>query len=201
MNILHAEGRIFPFFNRIYHLDLRTLLSRLFDVPLDWKCPTYYWKLWSTGSKKKLTPHELFTRLQFTINFTTTAAIIWSHLVIFLLLFCEDGILIQLLCFWTLFVVQFVFKTQRFGDWILSPSSGRNYSVEPNRLSWFLSPENAYCESSIFICVSVRPYVSFTIPLDEFRLNLTLGLRSLCCWGNSTSAYLVTPRASTFYKI
>jgi hypothetical protein len=25
------------------------------------------------------------------------------------------------------------FKTQRFGDWILSPSSGKTYSVVPNR--------------------------------------------------------------------
>jgi hypothetical protein len=30
---------------------------------------------------------------------------------------------VQLLCFWTLFIVLFLIKTQRFGDWILSPSS------------------------------------------------------------------------------
>jgi hypothetical protein len=34
----------------------------------------------------------------------------------------------QLLCFWTLSVVLFIYKTQRFEDWILSPSSGKNYS-------------------------------------------------------------------------
>jgi hypothetical protein len=38
----------------------------------------------------------------------------------------NDGVLIQLLCFWTLSIVLFLFKTQRFGDWILSPSSGKN---------------------------------------------------------------------------
>jgi hypothetical protein len=27
----------------------------------------------------------------------------------------------------------FIFKTQRFGDWILSPSSGKTYSVGLNR--------------------------------------------------------------------
>jgi hypothetical protein len=27
------------------------------------------------------------------------------------------------------------FKTQRFGDWILSPSSGKTYSVGSNRAS------------------------------------------------------------------
>jgi hypothetical protein len=38
---------------------------------------------------------------------------------------CDDGTLIQILCFWTLSIALFLFKTQRFGDWILSPSSGK----------------------------------------------------------------------------
>jgi hypothetical protein len=40
-----------------------------------------------------------------------------------------------LLYSWTLSIVLFSFKTQRFGDWILSPSSGETYSVGPNRQS------------------------------------------------------------------
>jgi hypothetical protein len=33
-----------------------------------------------------------------------------------------------MLCLWTLSIVLFLSKTQRFGDWILSPSSGKTYS-------------------------------------------------------------------------
>jgi hypothetical protein len=29
--------------------------------------------------------------------------------------------------------VLFIFQTQRFGDWIMSPSSGKTYTVGPNR--------------------------------------------------------------------
>jgi hypothetical protein len=32
-------------------------------------------------------------------------------------------------------------KTQRFGDWILTPSSGGTYSDGPNRKSWSLSTD------------------------------------------------------------
>jgi hypothetical protein len=39
-----------------------------------------------------------------------------------LLKVCDDGLLKHLLCFWTLSIALFVFKTKRFGDWILSPS-------------------------------------------------------------------------------
>jgi hypothetical protein len=54
---------------------------------------------------------------------------------------CNDGTLVEILCFWTLSIALFLskspfsshFKTQRFGDWILSPSSGKTYSVGPNR--------------------------------------------------------------------
>jgi hypothetical protein len=35
-------------------------------------------------------------------------------------------ILTRLFCFWTLSIVLFLFERQRFGDWILSPSSGRS---------------------------------------------------------------------------
>jgi hypothetical protein len=39
-------------------------------------------------------------------------------------------------CFWTLSIVLFLFKTtQRFGDWILFPSSVETYSVWPDRHS------------------------------------------------------------------
>jgi hypothetical protein len=47
---------------------------------------------------------------------------------------------IQVLCFCTLSTVlsltknrNVLFKTHRFGDWILSPSSGKTYSIGPNR--------------------------------------------------------------------
>jgi hypothetical protein len=40
------------------------------------------------------------------------------------------------------------FKTQRFGDWILSPSSDKTYSVEPNRYSQSLSPDSRYHSGS-----------------------------------------------------
>jgi hypothetical protein len=43
--------------------------------------------------------------------------------------------LIQILCFWTLSIVLFLFKTRRIGDWILSPFSGKTYFVELVRLS------------------------------------------------------------------
>jgi hypothetical protein len=50
---------------------------------------------------------------------------------------CDDGTLVQILHFWTLSIVLSLsklsfclsFKTQRFGDWILSPSSGKTYLV------------------------------------------------------------------------
>jgi hypothetical protein len=41
---------------------------------------------------------------------------------------CPSLQLLQLLCFWTLSIILFLFGTQRFGDWILSPSSGKNIS-------------------------------------------------------------------------
>jgi hypothetical protein len=45
----------------------------------------------------------------------------------------DDGLLIQLLCFWRLSIVLlFYVNTKHFGDWILSPSSGEAYSVGPN---------------------------------------------------------------------
>jgi hypothetical protein len=52
----------------------------------------------------------------------------------------QHQIVEQILCFWTLSIVLslsknrpvYFFKTQRFGDWILSPSSGKTYSVGPN---------------------------------------------------------------------
>jgi hypothetical protein len=47
---------------------------------------------------------------------------------------------VQILCFWTLSIILSLSKTlpvyfskQRFGDWILSPSSGKTYSVGTNR--------------------------------------------------------------------
>jgi hypothetical protein len=51
--------------------------------------------------------------------------------------------IVQLLCSWTLSIVSSLskmlsclyFKTQRFGDWILSPSLGKTYSVGPSRYS------------------------------------------------------------------
>jgi hypothetical protein len=39
---------------------------------------------------------------------------------------CDDGILIKLLRFRTLLIILFLFKTWRFGDLILFPSSGLN---------------------------------------------------------------------------
>jgi hypothetical protein len=54
---------------------------------------------------------------------------------------CDGGTLVQILRFWTLPMVLFLskrhsclsFKTQRFGDWILSPSSSKTYSVGSNK--------------------------------------------------------------------
>jgi hypothetical protein len=53
----------------------------------------------------------------------------------------DDCTLVQILNFWTLSIVLSLsktpsclcFKTQRFGDGILSPSSGKTYSIGPNR--------------------------------------------------------------------
>jgi hypothetical protein len=45
---------ISPFFNSIYGLDLPIIFHRLFDVPFDWKCITYYWKLWSAGVSQRI---------------------------------------------------------------------------------------------------------------------------------------------------
>jgi hypothetical protein len=39
--------------------------------------------------------------------------------------------LIQLLCFWTLSIALFLFKTQRFGVWILSTFSGEPTQLGP----------------------------------------------------------------------
>jgi hypothetical protein len=42
---------------------------------------------------------------------------------------CDDGSLIKFYCVWTLSTVLFLLKNpQRFGDWIMSPSSGGTYS-------------------------------------------------------------------------
>jgi hypothetical protein len=54
---------------------------------------------------------------------------------------CDDGTLVQRLCFWTLSIVLslfkmsscFSFKTQRFRNWILSPSSGKTQSWKWHR--------------------------------------------------------------------
>jgi hypothetical protein len=32
---------------------------------------------------------------------------------------------VQILCYWTLSIILILFKTQHFGDWILSPPSGK----------------------------------------------------------------------------
>jgi hypothetical protein len=48
---------------------------------------------------------------------------------------------LQILCFWTLSIVLFLFKKQRFGDWILSPSSGKTYLVWLRRKGVALSLE------------------------------------------------------------
>jgi hypothetical protein len=41
----------------------------------------------------------------------------------------DDGTLIQILRFWTLSTVLFLFKIPSVGDLILSPSPGKTYSV------------------------------------------------------------------------
>jgi hypothetical protein len=50
---------------------------------------------------------------------------------------CDDGTLVPILCFWTIFIILplsknsilscLFFRMQRFGDWIPSPSSGKIY--------------------------------------------------------------------------
>jgi hypothetical protein len=55
---------------------------------------------------------------------------------------CDDGSLIQILRFWISFIHLFssktpspmYLKTQRFGDWILSPSSVKTYSEDGDRI-------------------------------------------------------------------
>jgi hypothetical protein len=48
------------------------------------------------------------------------------HIIRYVLKVCDDGTVIQLLSFWTNPSSCFLFKTQRLGDWILSPSSGES---------------------------------------------------------------------------
>jgi hypothetical protein len=56
---------------------------------------------------------------------------------------CDDGTLLQVLRVWTLSIFLSLTKnssclfskTQRFADWILSPSSRKTYSVGSNRQS------------------------------------------------------------------
>jgi hypothetical protein len=61
-------------------------------------------------------------------------------------------LMIQLLCFWTLSIVLFLFKTERFGDCILPPSSGKS------QFSWAQSIEVVsaffiYCRTlQLFVC-------------------------------------------------
>jgi hypothetical protein len=51
---------------------------------------------------------------------------------------CDDGTVVQILCSWTLSIFlplsktpsRLFFKILRFGDWILSPSSGKTYSID-----------------------------------------------------------------------
>jgi hypothetical protein len=50
----------------------------------------------------------------------------------------ETKQMVPLLVFWTLSIVQSLFKKQRFGDWVLSPSSGKSL------LSWAQSTELVY---------------------------------------------------------
>jgi hypothetical protein len=71
--------------------------------------------------------HNIALMYEFTIN-SSLSKICFRNIY-------DNGLLIQLLFFWTLSIVLFLFKTQRFGDWILSPSSGGTYSVAPNRQS------------------------------------------------------------------
>jgi hypothetical protein len=40
-----------------------------------------------------------------------------------------DCTLVKILGFWNVSIVLFLFKRQNFGDWILSPSSGKTYVV------------------------------------------------------------------------
>jgi hypothetical protein len=60
---------------------------------------------------------------------------------------CDDGTLVQILCFWISSIILVLsktpsclyFKTQHFRDWIRSPSSGKTYSVGPNQEALALS--------------------------------------------------------------
>jgi hypothetical protein len=58
-----------------------------------------------------------------------------------------NSLCLQLLNFWTLSIVLFfLFKTQRFGDWILSPSSGKSL------LSWAQSIELPFPWTATLTC-------------------------------------------------
>jgi hypothetical protein len=66
-----------------------------------------------------------------------------AHLIVNMIFF-DYGTLVQILRFWTISNVLSLFKSssclsfkiQRFGNWILSPSSGKTYSVGSNWQSY-----------------------------------------------------------------
>jgi hypothetical protein len=80
-----------------------------------------------------------FPHLLLTITFIALQK--WSQILYLDLKVCDNGTLVQILRFWTLSIVLSLsktpsclyFKTQRFGDWILSPSLVKTYSVGSNQ--------------------------------------------------------------------
>jgi hypothetical protein len=76
-----------------------------------------------------------------------------------------------------------LFKTQRFGDWILSPSSRKTYSVMPNRQSWSMSQESPkscvlnknrtkddFQRHKVYICLKRGTTSIDSVPLNRFYL-------------------------------
>jgi hypothetical protein len=73
---------------------------------------------------------------------------------------------LQLLCFWTLPIVLFLFKTQRFGDWILSPSSSRTWNESPSHCV----KKNRTMDNNVQKhnnCINIPPsqtFIAYTLP-------------------------------------
>jgi hypothetical protein len=86
---------------------------------------------------------------------------------------------IQILCCLTLVIVLslskntvlFYFKTQRFGDWILSSSSGNTFSFGPNRSENYHDRNHHWREEKLLM-----------VPTQEKKIPLNLYLKELSCF-------------------
>jgi hypothetical protein len=110
-NVLHALGASKVFETRLQSYGMCSLIDGY----------QFWEEIWCLHRQGKL-----FLDIIFIIN------ILWNN---YNIVGYPTIYLNKIFGFWTLSIVLFLFKTQRFGDWILSPSSGKTYSVGPNRQS------------------------------------------------------------------